>query len=156
MPSSMQWTCPRSTVRWKRGWRIRSSSSLEAGEGVDEHPGLGLEGDRHAGGLGLLQDRLQGSRQAVKGLAFGDRFGELPRPERDALGPQLPCQVDGPAEEVDPDGPAGRVRVHQRRVVLEPGIEQVPRPGLDDPGQPLRSRHDRTTATWRARTAGSS
>ena len=60
-------------------------------------------------------------------------FEELTGPERDAFRVQCARNVDGPAQEVGTDGPAGGVGVHQGRVVLETRIEQVPCTRLDDP-----------------------
>ena len=73
--------------------------------------------------------------QPIHGLLLGGRVLDLAGPERDALRVKCASDVDGPAQKVGPDGPAAGIRVHQGWVVLEPRVEQVPRPGLDNPCQ---------------------
>ena len=99
-------------------------------------PGSGSKASGMPTRLGPLEHGRQGRGQPVHRLVLGDRVGEDARPERDALRLQFAGQVDGPAEEIDPDGPAGRVGVHQGRVVLVSRVEQVACTRLDDPGQP--------------------
>src|SRR5271165_2433033 len=108
---------------------------IKAGEGIDEHAGFGLEGQWHACDLGMAQNRLQGVRQPIHGLLLGGRVLDLAGPERDALRVKLASDVDGPAQKVGTDSPAAWIRVHQGWVVLEPRVEQVPSPGLDNPCQ---------------------
>src|SRR5271157_6303765 len=83
----------------------------------------------------MAQNGTQGVGQTIHGLLLGDRVLDLAGPERDALRVKRASDVDGPAQKVGTDSPAAGIRVHQGWVVLEPRVEQVPRPGLDNPCQ---------------------
>src|SRR5271166_1262447 len=108
---------------------------VKAGEGIDEHARFGLEGQWHAREFGMPEHGSKCVSQPIHGLLLGGRVLDLAGPERDALRVKCASDVDGPAQKVGPDGPAAGIRVHQGRVVLEPRVEQVPPPGLDNPCQ---------------------
>ena len=93
----------------------------------------------------MLEDGAQGLRQPVHARLLARRIRARSRPERDALGVELAGDVDGTAEELDADRPTRGVRVHERGIMLEPGIEQEPGARLDHSRQtaPVEQRPDR-------------
>ena len=104
----------------------------EALERIDEHAGLGFERQRHAGPLGVVEHRPKGLGEPVHArLSAIARVRGPTRAKRTR--PGAIGQVDGAAEEIDPDRAAGRVGVHERRVVLQARVEQISRTGLDRP-----------------------
>ena len=83
---------------------------IKAGEGIDEHAGFGLEGQRHAREFGMPEHGPKCVGQPIHGLLLGDRVLDLAGPERDALRVKCTSDVDGPAQKVGPDSPAAGSR----------------------------------------------
>ncbi len=107
-----------------KGWMPESAVQVvESLQGIDEHAGLGLEGKRDAGPLGLLEQRLKSLREPRHPGLVVDRVGCFSRPERNRLSLEQSGQVDRPTEKVEADCPTRRVGVHQGRVVFHAWIE---------------------------------
>ncbi len=98
---------------------------------VDEHSGLRLEGERDRPLCSIVEDRSQPADQPVHHLAVPRPVADDARPEGHTVGLQGSGRIDGAAKKLDAAGPAGGVGGDERRLVLDVGVEQEARAGLD-------------------------